>query len=63
MIFTIEVDQAAPPLKPGESGMKTNGPVAFWYRINSGEWQPVNRTWRSWFKLRTALTTLMDGGA
>ena len=58
---TIEIEQAAPPLKPGQTGMKTNGPVAWWFRVDGGDWLPCDRAHRSGYKLKQGVIELLQG--
>jgi len=62
-MYTIELDCAAPPLRPGESGMKTNGPVGWWWRINNGEWMPCGRANRSGYLIKEKLLRILEGGS
>ncbi len=59
----IDIQSAAPPLKPGETGMKTNGPAELWYRINEGDWKPVHeglRKSRSLYVTKGRIERLLD---
>ncbi len=58
----IEVKAAPPPLKPGETGMHTNGPTEMWYRIDGGAWLPAyngGRRERSLFKVKVRIMRLL----
>jgi hypothetical protein len=56
---TIEIEAARVPLKPGGTGMATNGPPALWYRIDGGDWELVDRNYRSMYKLKQDIIALI----
>lgn len=60
-MYVIEIHPAQSPLKPGERGMKTNGPPMWWFRVNKGEWMPCSTEYRSGFKLKEKLVGILMG--
>ncbi len=54
----IEIQSAAPPLKPGETGMKTNGPMWHWYRIDGGDWERAEG--RTLYKIKLRVTEALE---